>query len=138
MIERILFNGLLTTVIHLILYVVFLYGGWSMGKLIHAPKEITIIELESFGIEIILSFWLFAILLFVANIISAVINKNQWTYSLLAVAALLYALGWSEDFNSWPWQTALFIIAGVITIFFKFFIDRKINHIMSLLLKSSK
>ena len=133
MLKRLLINGLLTTGLQIVIYYAVLYFGWTIGKVIHEPTKLTITEAIEFGLLIKLSLILFGTMLLVTNVLAALINRKFWTWGLLCIITILYLVGWGEDFDTWPWKTTLFLIAGLFTIFVKFMIDKKLN---GLILKS--
>jgi hypothetical protein len=135
MIKRLLINGLLTTGLQIAIYYAVLYFGWTIGKLVHEPTKLTLTEAIEFGLLIKLSLILFGTMLLVTNILAALINRRYLTWGLLCVITVLYLIGWGEDFEAWPWKTALFLVAGLFTIFTKFTIDKKLN---GLILKSGQ
>jgi hypothetical protein len=135
MVKRFLINGLLTTGLQIAIYYAMLYFGWKIGKLIHEPTKLTIIEAIEFGLIIKLSLILFGTMLLVTNILAALINNKFLTWGLICIMTVLYLIGWGEDFNTWPWKTTLFLIAGLFTIFIKFTVDKKLNR---LILKSGQ
>lgn len=130
MLKRLLINGLLTTGLQIIIYYAVLYFGWTIGKLIHEPTKLTLIEAIEFGLLIKLSLILFGTMLLVTNVVASLLNNKFLTWGLLCTVTLLYLIGWGEDFDSWPWKTTLFLIAGLFTIFIKFTIDKKLNGLI--------
>jgi hypothetical protein len=103
MIKRLLINGLLTTGLQIIIYYAVLYFGWTIGKLIHEPTKLTLIEAIEFGLLIKLSLILFGTMLLVTNVVASLFNNKVLTWGLLCIMTLLYLIGWGEDFDSWPW-----------------------------------
>ena len=131
MLKRLLINGLLTTGLQIIIYYAVLYFGWTIGKLIHEPTKLTLIEAIEFGLLIKLSLILFGTMLLVTNVVTSLFNNKVLTWGLLCIMTLLYLIGWGEDFDSWPWKTTLLLIAGLFTIFIKFTIDKKLNGLIT-------
>ena len=130
MLKRLLINGLLTTGLQIIIYYAVLYFGWTIGKLIHEPTKLTLIEAIEFGLLIKLSLILFGTMLLVTNVVASLFNNKFLTWGLLCIMTLLYLIGWGEDFDSWPRKTTLFLIAGLFTIFIKFAVDKKLNGLI--------
>jgi hypothetical protein len=130
MLKRLLINGLLTTGLQIIIYYAVLYFGWTIGKIIHEPTKLTLIEAIGFGLLIKLSLILFGTMLLVTNVVASLFNNKVLTWGLLCIMTLLYLIGWGEDFDSWPRKTTLFIIAGLFTIFIKFTVDKTLNGLI--------
>jgi hypothetical protein len=130
MLKRLLISGLLTTGLQIIIYYAVLYFAWTIGKLIHEPTKLTLIEAIEFGLLIKLSLILFGTTLLVTNVVASLLNNKVLTWGLLCIMTLLYLIGWGEDFDSWPWKTTLFLIAGLFTIFIKFTVDKKLNRLI--------
>jgi hypothetical protein len=124
MIKRLSITGILSTLLQIGLYYFVLYFGWTFGQLIHEPTKLTIIEAIGFGVVIKLSIIIFGTMLLVTNILTAIVNRKIFTWTLLCIMTFIYLVGWGEDFQTWPWKTSLFLIAGIFTIFSKFFIDK--------------
>jgi hypothetical protein len=131
MIRRILLYGFLTTGIQILLYIIFIYLGWTVGRLFHDPEKLSIIEVLEFGVIVKISILFFGIMLLLANLLSALINRRLWNKGLLFVLILLYLIGCGEYFAIWPWKTTLFLIAGLITIIFRSTIDIKIDQLIN-------
>jgi hypothetical protein len=124
MLKRLLISGLLTTGLQIIIYYAVLYFAWTIGKLIHEPTKLTLIEAIEFGLLIKLSLILFGTTLLVTNVVASLLNNKVLTWGLLCIMTLLW------DFDSWPWKTTLFLIAGLFTIFIKFTVDKKLNRLI--------
>jgi hypothetical protein len=69
-------------------------------------------------------------MLLVTNVLAALINRRFLTWGLLGIITLLYLIGWGEDFDTWPWKTTLFLVAGLFTIFIKFTVDKKLDGLI--------
>src|SRR5690606_7156970 len=130
MFKRLLINGLLTTGLQIIIYYAVLYFGWTIGKLIHEPTKLTLIEAIEFGLLIKLSLILFGPMLLVTNVVASLLNSKFLTWGLLCIMTLLSLLGSGEDFDSWPCKTTSFLIARLFTVFIKFTIDKKLNGLI--------
>jgi len=129
MIKRILVNGLLTTVVQIIFYIIILYLCSIFGALIFDSQSFAK-GVADIGYPVIMSVLLLGTMLLIANLISSLINKKVWTLGLLTIVATIYFIGWIEDFSNWPWTTILFLSAGLTTIYLKFFVDKKINGLI--------
>ena len=130
MVKRVFITGLLTTGLQIAIYYGLLYLGWTLGKLIHEPTKLTLTEAIEFGMLIKLSLILFGAMLIAVNILSAIVNRKNFTWGLLCIITILYVIGWGEDFDTWPWKTTLFLIAGLFTIFIKPSIDKRLNGLL--------
>lgn len=120
MIKRFLINGLLTTVVQIVFYVIILYACFTISILIPGSRS-----LMDIGYPVIMSVLLLGTMLLIANSISSLINKKVWTLGILTIVAIIYFIAWIEDIDNWPLTTIIFIIVGLTTIYSKFFVDKK-------------
>lgn len=125
MIKRFLVNGLLTTVVQIVLYVIILYVCFTFSILIPGSRS-----LMDIGYPVIMSVLLLGPMLLIANLISSLINKKAWTLGILTIVAIIYFIAWIEDIGNWPLTTIIFIIVGLTTIYSKFFVDKKTNKLI--------
>ena len=112
MFTRILVNGILATISQLIIYYVLLYIGWTLAQFYINPNGMELADAFLLGIEIYVSLVLFGLIVLVTNVFLAILNKPKWTQYILVLPAIIYLIGWGEDFNSWPIKTSLFSIGG--------------------------
>jgi|GEM_PF-3573790 len=113
MIRRILIGGLLITAFQIGIYTLILYTGYSSGK-------------ESYEFDLVaqLSIVSFGLLLFVINLLVAIINRRFWTWAMITIIVSLFAIDLVKDSSSW--ESYLFNFAGIVTIFSKFAIEKLI------------
>lgn len=116
MLNRLLIYGLLTSVIQSLLYLMTLGIIWFVATLFHYPDFIAI-----FGL--IVSAIVFACILAIQNILTALINKKWFTWTMFWLVTIVYLFVWGEDIFAWPMQTILFFLAGVGTLAIKSKID---------------
>jgi hypothetical protein len=124
MLKRILVNGLLTSILQIGVYVLIIYNGWSVGKLIHEP---TSEEIYEFTFELELTSIFFGLLLVAANLLIAIINRQFWTWATIIALASFLFIGWIRHFEFSEWRTSLFMFAGILTVFSKFVVEKSIN-----------
>jgi hypothetical protein len=130
MIKRILINGLLTTVVQIVFYVIILYLFATFGALIFDSQGFAK-GIENIGYSVIMSVLLLGTILLPVNLILSIINKKVWTFGLLTIVAAIYFIAWIEDFSNWPWTTVLFLLVGLTTIYLKFFLDKKLEGLLN-------
>lgn len=79
---------------------------------------------DDIGYQAYLSVYFLGIMLLIANLISSLINKRAWTLGLLTIVAIIYFIGWAEDFSHQPLTTILFLLIGFITIYSRFLLNK--------------
>jgi hypothetical protein len=82
------------------------------------------------GYPVIMSVLLLGTMLLIANLISSLINKKVWTLGIFTIVAIIYFIGWIEDFSNWPLTTIIFITVGFITIYSKSYMDKKLIRLI--------
>ncbi len=125
MIKRILVKGLLTTVVQIIFYIITLLLCVTLDSLISDSRSLSN-GVTDIGYPLTISVLLLGTMLLTANLISSLFSNKVWTLGLMTIVAIIYFIGWIEDFYHWPWATILFILIGLTTIYLKIFIDKKL------------
>jgi len=129
MIKRILVNGLLTTLVQIIFYIIVLFLCVTFDSLLFNSKSLSN-RVTDIGYPLTISVLFLGTMLLTANLISSLFNKQIMTLGLLTVVATIYFIGWIEDFSHWPWATTLFISVGLVTIYLKLFVDKKLKGLV--------
>ena len=66
---------------------------------------------------------LFSKIVFLLNLLTAVVNRRWFTYATITIAIVIYVIGWGEDFDWHPYRTSYLILAGITSILTKLPID---------------
>jgi hypothetical protein len=127
MVRRILMDGLLTTVLQIVLYALMLYIGWSLINLIHEPTPEEIYEFN-FGAQ--LSIVMLGLPLLAANVIFSIINKRLWTQIAIIGFAIVLAIGWIKDYEASSLLSILLTAAPILTIISKFTIEKLVYSVI--------
>jgi hypothetical protein len=123
MIKRILYQAVLGTIIQIALYVVILYFAKYSLDLLTDDKYIL---MDHYGI--LLSTFIFVIILFVQNILVAVIDKKWFRWLTIFIVLIFYIIAWGENFNNWPIRTIIYLISGIVVILIKVYIDTVLTN----------
>ncbi len=121
--KRILINAIVGTMIQMTFFILTLYLSKTTLDFFSTNKYH---HISHFHIQ--LSSSIFAIMLIVQNLLTALINRAWFNWFSIFVVLTIYTIGWGEDFNSWPLKTIIFIGLGIITVIGKLFIDQKIHQ----------
>ena len=117
MINRVLLNGFLASLIQLILYVGLVYPSWFIGSQLFEPRG----SINDYPLHLALVF--FGSILIIQNVLGAIIHKTWFHILLFALACLVYVFIFIEDLRSFPFSTIVFLLSGLLPLALKFYID---------------
>jgi hypothetical protein len=137
MIKRILRDGLLTSLLQMILYLLILRLSATIQRLIFKSREMYISEVFEFVDVVQYLIILLAALLLATNIVTAIINKKIWTWGALIFVTLIYLIACNQYIHVWPWRITLFIVEGLVIIFSKPILEKAINRLLNYRLRKN-
>lgn len=112
--KRLLINGIAVTILQTLIHYLLMNITWLA---VFRGKEEALVDNIGGDFGVVSSTIVFAMFVTITNILTAVINRNSWTWGLLGLLALLYSLAWIEDFSSWPFRAIVAILIGLVSIF---------------------
>jgi hypothetical protein len=125
MIKRLLIIGLGTSIIQVALYILLIYSGSIVSDIIDKPTHKGV----EWGLTIYFSFILFTVVILLLNILTSLINRDRFRSVAVSMTSLFYILGWSEDFDRYPYRTIYLLLIGLFCILAKLFIDRRLEQL---------
>jgi glucan phosphoethanolaminetransferase (alkaline phosphatase superfamily) len=123
MVRRILMIGFLTTTLQIIIFILIIFLGWSVVRSIHDVHEEEINRLN-FGAQIYIIGLGF--ILFVTNLLIAIINRPFWTRVVMAILISIFVIGLITSFQYGSWDTTLLSFGCTLTVILKFAIEKLI------------
>jgi hypothetical protein len=120
MLRRILVYGILCSVIQVVLYasLLFLCRCYFLLAL-HDDY------FDAFVISIAVA--LFAVIIIVQNILSSIINKKIFEFTLFGMVVIFFVWGWGEDYAYWPVPTTVSIAVSIFSLASYFVIKKALT-----------
>ena len=120
MLKRLLIKGLGTSVLQIVIYIILLYVGAVIANILDRPTHRSVDR----GLTIYFSLLLFASVVLILNIVTALVGKKRFTYIGIGLTLTFYIIGWGEDFNRYPYKTMYLLIMGGLSLILKLPIDK--------------
>lgn len=127
MFKRILIFGFIVSIIEVFLYFIILNIFFIIKYLI---KDI-IIEDSLIDYAMILSLYIFSLLIITRNILIEIINKKSFLVIIYAISLIIYLIGWGEDLNSFPMKATIYLLSGFLVLTFKLLFDLNFKNLKS-------
>ncbi len=116
MLKRIFINGILISLLEVILYIFFIILLSKLILFYYKPSHKDVSD----GFTILFSIFVFAIIICIKNIYIEFIKKYTKTINIIAILLFSFSI---QNFKSIPFLTILMIFSGILTLIFRYYIQ---------------
>ena len=127
MAKRLMLFGFLASLLQVIVYYFIIFFLWNVGRLFYIPRSTDYI----YDFNIIMSITLFCFLIFIQNILIEIVNNKKFAAFILIIITTIVIIGWGEDIYSFPFETIILTVSGIITLIIKFLFDLNYKNLKS-------